>query len=240
MSLSEKLEQVRSRIEAACARAGRAPSSVKIMAAVKTRSPQEVREAFECGLEHFGENKVQEARAKIPLCPSGLHWHMIGHLQSNKVKDTARLFEMVHSVDSIKLLRALDAACGEAGKEMPVCLEVNVSGESAKFGFAPEDVPAALEAANGLLRVRVAGLMTMPPFNPEPEASRKWFRKLRELRDKWSAESGFELAELSMGMSDDFEVAVEEGATWVRLGTILFGPRRPARAAKPEEQMETP
>lgn len=238
MTLQDRIGQVRERIAAACARAGRDPAGVRIVAAAKTRTPREVREASECGLDIIGENKVQEARAKRPLCPDGLRWHMIGHLQSNKAKDAARLFEMIHSVDSIKLLRALDAACAAAGSEMPVCLEVNVSGEGAKFGLAPAAVPAALEAANGLMRLRIAGVMTMPPFAPEAEQSRKWFRKLRELRDRWAAESGHELAELSMGMSDDFEVAVEEGATMVRLGTVLFGPRRAAASAGGQDGVE--
>lgn len=233
-SLAERLESVRDRVERACARAGRGPDEVRIVAVSKTHGPDAVRAAAESGLRVFGENKVQEAKAKIPMCPGSLSWHMVGHLQTNKVKDAVRLFDMIHSVDSLKLLCAIESAAESFGRSVPVLLEVNVSGESSKFGLAPEEVPGVLEAANGLKRVEVAGLMTMPPFTPEPEGARPHFRRLRELRDGWRASSGFALAELSMGMSRDFEIAVEEGATWLRLGTVLFGPRVRPGAARPE------
>jgi pyridoxal phosphate enzyme (YggS family) len=196
------------------------------MAAVtKGIGPEQVRNAAEAGLRIFGENRVQEARQKIPMCSSELEWHMIGHLQTNKVRDAVRLFSMIHSVDSLKLIRSINDACGLTGNAMPVCLQVNVSGESSKYGLSPEDVPAVLQESKGLINVDITGLMTIPPFASEPEDVRPFFRRLRELRDQWQDECGIPLRELSMGMSNDFDVAVEEGATWVRLGSILFGER---------------
>jgi len=220
-----RLAAIRERMAAACRRAGRAPDTVALVAVSKTYSPAIVREAVACGVRTFGESRVQEARQKVPLCPSGLEWHLIGHLQRNKVREAARLFTMVHAVDSLRLMEALDVACAEAGVTMPICLEVNVSGEAAKYGFAPDEVPAALEAATCLMRLDVDGVMTIPPFDPDPERARGYFSRLRELRDEWAAASGFPLSTLSMGMSTDFEVAIEEGATLVRVGTALFGPR---------------
>ncbi|MBM4143310.1 MAG: YggS family pyridoxal phosphate-dependent enzyme [Lentisphaerae bacterium] len=237
-----RLERARARVAAACRRAGRDPAEVAIVAVAKNFGPQDVAVAAACGQTRIGESKVQEARQKIPLCPGGVEWHMVGHLQTNKARDAARLFGMIHSVDSERLLRALDAACGEAGVRMPVCLQVNVSGESSKFGLPPEDGPSALEACAGLACVEVVGLMTIPPFSRDAEEARPHFRRLRELRDRWRAAAGGELAHLSMGMSDDFEVAVEEGATLVRLGTALFGARNGrgagARAAAESEATE--
>jgi len=224
-SIAERLVQIRERIEKACARAGRPAGGVRIMAASKAQSPEIITAAANCGLTVFGENRIQEARLKIPLCPSKIEWHLIGHLQTNKVRDAVRLFQIIHSVDSQKLLAAIDAAGELTGRVMPVLLEVNVSGEGSKFGLAPESVPAMLEYANSLARVEVTGLMTIPPAAKDPEDARPFFRKLRLCRDQWRAQSGYALDELSMGMSHDFEVAVEEGATWVRLGTILFGKR---------------
>ena len=224
-SLQERVDAVIERMAQACARCGRDLSSVQLIAVSKTYEAEAIRAASECGLRVFGESKVQEAKAKIPLCPGNLTWHMIGHLQRNKVGLAVELFDRIHSVDSQRLLEAVDHASSEAGKTMPVLLEVNVSGEASKFGLPPEDVPAVLTAANGLNHVTVVGLMTMPPFTDEPEKARAHFRKLRELRDQWRDELGFGLEELSMGMSHDFEVAIEEGATWVRVGTAIFGER---------------
>lgn len=184
-----------------------------------------MRTLAEAGFDVFGESRVQEARQKIPLCPGGLTWHMIGHIQRNKARDVVRLFSVVHSVDSVRLLEALDAAAAAEGKTLPVFLEVNVSGEGSKFGLPPAEMPAVLERSATLMNLDVAGLMTIPPFTPDPEDARVHFARLRELRDEWRSASGFPLEELSMGMSHDFEVAIEEGATWVRLGTILFGAR---------------
>lgn len=221
----DNLAAVRRRVQSACARVGRRPEEVRVLAVSKTRSPDVIREAAGAGLVDFGENRVQEARQKIPLCPDALSWHLIGHLQTNKVKDAVSLFNLIQSVDSLKLLLAIETAAEAAGRVMPVFLEVNVSGEGSKFGLAPEAVPGILQAANSLRRVEIQGLLTMPPLAEDPEHARQFFRALRELRDRWRQETGFELRELSMGMSHDFEVAVEEGATWIRLGSILFGKR---------------
>lgn len=233
-TFAERLEAVRARMAAACARAGRSPADVTLVAVAKRFGPEAVSEAAAAGVDAIGENRVQEAAAKIQLCPSRLAWHLVGHLQRNKARAAAALFDRVHGVDSVRLLEALDAACDEAGKRLPVCLEINVSGEGSKFGLRPEDAPAALERANGLANVRITGLMTMPPYSPEPEDARRHFRRLRTLRDGWERSLGARLPDLSMGMSGDFEVAIEEGATLVRVGTALFGPR--PKAARPVEE----
>ena len=227
--VAERLEGIRKRIAAACGRVGRDPSEVSLLAVSKTFGPDDVREAAECGLTVFGESRVQEARQKIPLCPGHLQWHLVGHLQRNKVKDAAPLFAMIHSVDSWKLLETIQDACQTLGRVMPVCLEVNVSGERSKYGLSPEEAPAVLERCGLLVNVEVVGLMTMPPFTEDAQEARPFFRRLRELRDEWRSRHGLPLRELSLGMSHDFEVAVEEGATWVRVGSLLFGdrPRRP-------------
>ena len=225
---------MRARVRQACERSGRSVEEVTIVAVAKTFGPEDVMRMAAAGLTLFGENRVQEARQKIPLCSGSLEWHLVGHLQRNKVRDAVRLFSMVHSADSVRLLEALEGACAAAGKTLPVCLEVNVSGESSKQGLKPEEVPTVLDRCGGLRNVEVVGLMTIPPFAPEPEAARPFYRRLRELREAWRAGSGFPLEHLSIGMSNDFEVAVEEGATLVRLGTVLFGPRgRRARQRGP-------
>ena len=229
-TMQERVDAVVARIEAACRRVGRAPDTVQLVAVAKTYGPEAVAEVARCGLDVIGESRVQEARQKQPLCPSGLSWHMIGHLQRNKVREAVHLFDMFHGIDSLPLLERLEAMADEAGRRVTACLEVNVSGEAVKHGFAPDAVPAALATAAGLRRVEVMGLMTIPPFNPDPEAARPYFRRLRELRDAWAADSGLALDALSMGMSGDFEVAIEEGATWVRVGAALFGPRAPRRS----------
>ncbi len=221
-SFLERLEAVENRIMAACEKAGRTRDSVRLLAVSKTKPPEAVREAAGCGLRLFGENKVQEAQAKIPMCPSGLEWHLIGHLQSNKAKIAAKLFQMVHSVDSLKLLQALDA---HAGTTLPVLLQVNVSGEASKSGMKPDEVAGVIDAANQMQKVEVHGLMTIPPFTADPEKARSHFVALRELRDRLQEETGTPLPELSMGMSHDLEIAIEEGSTWVRIGTDLFGSR---------------
>lgn len=224
--IAERLAGVMAAIGAACRRVGRSPDDVKICAVAKTFGPDAVADAARCGLTVIGENRVQEAQQKIPQCPGALEWHMVGHLQRNKVRAAAQLFGMVHSVDSPRVLDALSAACAEEGVSLPVCIEVNVSGESSKFGVPPADVPAMLERAAALPDVDVVGLMTIPPFKPEVEDVRPFFRALRELRDECGRQTAIELPELSMGMSHDFPVAIEEGATWIRLGTALFGERK--------------
>ncbi|MEI6167237.1 MAG: YggS family pyridoxal phosphate-dependent enzyme [bacterium] len=224
--LKNRYDDIVRRMQAACGRAGRDPASVQLMAVSKTQHPDDIAAVAALGVETFGENRVQEAHGKISLCPGRLHWHLIGHLQSNKAREAARLFEMIHSVDSVRMLETLDRVAGEEGRSLPVCLEVNVSGERSKFGMAPEHVAGALEAANRLFRVKVVGLMTIPPAAEDPQEARPFFRALRELRDRMQGESGVMMPELSMGMSQDFEVAIEEGATWIRVGSLLFGPRK--------------
>jgi pyridoxal phosphate enzyme (YggS family) len=221
-TFEQRLEAVERRIAAACERAGRPRHEVRLLAVSKTKPPEAVREAADCGLRLFGENKVQEAQAKIPMCPAGLEWHLIGHLQTNKAKVAAHFFQMVHSVDSLKLLQALET---HAGNTLPILLQVNVSGEAAKFGMKPGEVANVIEAANQMQKCEVHGLMTIPPFSPDAEKTRIHFRALRELRDRLQEETGTPLPELSMGMSHDLEVAIEEGSTWVRIGTDLFGNR---------------
>ena len=231
--IADNLELVRGRMAAACARAGRAPDAVRLLAVSKTYGPEAVRAAAAAGQRMFGENRVQEAAVKIPECPGNLEWHLVGHLQSNKAAAAARLFDWVHSVDSEKLLAALDRHAAEAGRTLQVLVQVNVSGEGSKSGLAPEGTPAVLALADRLRNVQVRGLMTIPPLAEEPEKSRPFFRRLREWRDRWAAELGLELPELSMGMTHDLEVAIEEGATCVRVGTGIFGARpRPAPEAE--------
>jgi pyridoxal phosphate enzyme (YggS family) len=224
-TFQERLTRIQERMAAACARAGRRADEVQLVAVSKTYGADRVREAAACGLRIFGENKVQEAEAKIPECPGTASWHLIGHLQSNKAARAVALFDQIHSVDSLKLLQRLEAAAAAEGKRLPLLLEVNVAGESSKFGLRPEGVPEVLAHTGELEYTQVVGVMTMPPLTPDAERARQYFRRLRELRDGWGAQFGLPLAELSMGMSHDFEVAIEEGATWVRVGTALFGER---------------
>ena len=226
MDLAASLNQVQQRIAAVCARADRDPRSVTLLAVTKTQPPEVIREAARLGLNLFGENKVQEAKAKIPQCDSRLRWHMIGHLQTNKVRDAIQLFEMIHSVDSLRLAEEIDRRAGEAGKTMPILVEVNVVGEASKFGYRPEQLLAEFARLNELRRLELRGLMTMPPWSPLAERARPVFRRLRELKAESEQRLGAPLPHLSMGMSGDFEVAIEEGATLVRLGTALFGERR--------------
>ena len=193
---------------------------ITLLAVTKTIPPERVDAALAAGITVFGENKVQEAKAKIPLVSSRAHWHFIGHLQSNKARDAVELFELIHSVDSVKLAGELDKWAAHAGKTQPILLEINVAGEAQKFGIKPEDLPATLAQINQLSRLDVRGLMTVPPYCEVAEKVRPYFRRLRELRDATG------LCELSMGMSHDFEIAIEEGATIVRVGTAIFGERK--------------
>ena len=226
MDLAEKLAEIRRKMAAACARAGRAPESVALLAVTKSQPPEAVNEAARLGLSFFGENKVQEAKAKIPLCAGRLRWHMIGHLQSNKCRDVVELFEMIESVDSLSLAEEIDKRAVQATKTIPILLEVNIVGEASKFGYRPEQLVADLPRINALPRLEIHGLMTVPPWSPLPEKVRPVFRKLRELKEQCEQALGAPLPHLSMGMSGDFEVAIEEGATIVRIGTALFGERR--------------
>lgn len=220
-TLAERLAAVRARVAAAAARAGRAPGAVTLVAVTKTVSPAVAAAAVELGAAHLGENRPQELWKKAAAVP-GATWHLIGHLQRNKLDRTVPLVALVHSVDSERLLAALDA-CGRArGAPVPVLLEANCSGEASKGGFDPAAVPALAGALPGLAGVSVRGLMTMAAYAPDPEAARPTFARLRALRDDLRARTGLPLPDLSMGMSADFGVAVEEGATLVRVGTTLF------------------
>ena len=227
--MAGNLQRIQERMAAACARAGREPGSVTLLAVSKTQPPEAVSEAARLGLTLFGENKVQEGKAKIPLCPGKLRWHMIGHLQSNKCRDAVELFEMVQSVDSLSLAEELNKRAEQAAKTLPILLEVNIVGEASKFGYQPERLLAELAQLNALPRLEVHGLMTIPPWAPEAEKVRPVFRQLRELKQRCEEALGAPLPHLSMGMSGDFEVAIEEGATIVRIGTALFGERRRAK-----------
>jgi pyridoxal phosphate enzyme (YggS family) len=227
VDLASNLSAVEQRLAAACARAGRERASVTLVAVSKGQSPDAVQAAARLGLTLFGENKVQEAKVKIPLCPGRLRWHMIGHLQTNKVRDAVHFFEMIHSVDSLALAEEVQKQADKAAKRMPVLLEVNVAGEASKFGYAPARLLQELGQLNALPRLEIHGLMTLAPWSPEVERARPVFRRLRELKQECEQLLGAPLAHLSMGMSGDFEVAVEEGATLVRIGTALFGERRP-------------
>lgn len=220
---------MRERIAAACARASRDPASVRLIGVSKTQPAAAVREAFAAGLRDFGENRVQEAEAKsealADLRASGLRWHLIGHLQANKAKKAASLFDSVHSVDGDALGVRLARAAEEDGRVLPVLVQVDLAGEETKFGLEETRLLPVLEALRGLASLRVEGLMVLPPYADDPDAARPYFRRLRELRDR-AADAGLLAGgELSMGMSHDFEAAVEEGATQVRVGTALFGER---------------
>lgn len=225
-SFQSRADAIRKRVEAACLRAGRDPAGVRILPVSKTFGPDEVRAAADAGFDAFGENKVQEAQRKIPLCPARLEWHLIGHLQSNKVRPAATLFSVFHSADSVSILEKLDEAAADAGRRLTVLLQVNISGELSKSGMSPSAVAEAVIRANALPHLVLTGLMTIPPADPDPEKARPHFRKLRELRDDLQERLGTPMPDLSMGMSHDFETAVEEGATWLRIGSALFGSRR--------------
>ena len=220
----------------ACERAGRATDSVKFQAVSKGQPPEAVRAAADLGVTLFGENKVQEARAKIPLCPGNVRWQMIGHLQSNKCRDAVQLFEMIQSVDSSELAREIDKWADKSAKTMPILLEVNVAGESSKFGYGPQKLLNELKEINALGKIEIHGLMTIAPWSTDAEKVRPVFRKLRELKLECEQILGAPLPHLSMGMSGDFEVAIEEGATIVRIGTAFFGPR--AKVKKEVESLE--
>ena len=227
------LDEVRAKIDAACGRAGRNPAEVEIVAVTKTHGAEVVKEAWDAGLRIVGENKVQEAAWKKPASVTGPLWHLIGHLQSNKVRKALELFDFFHSVDTVQLADRMNQIADEIGASPHVLLEVNVSGEKSKSGMRPEEVePTVRHVMEACPRLTVEGLMTMAPFSENPEDARPYFRRLRELRDAVEKSLGVGLPRLSMGMSGDYEVAVEEGATWVRLGTVLFGERPKVKGGK--------
>ncbi len=231
--IAENLASVRSQIAEAAKKSGRSVDGIELVAISKTHEAEKVRAAFDAGQQLFGESRVQEARAKIPLLPSAARWHFVGRLQRNKIRHALPLFELFHSVDSFELARDLNRIADEEGMRPRVLLEVNVAGEGSKIGFAPDSLRAQMEALLELPRLTIEGLMTIPPLAPEAEASRRYFVILRELRDQFASEFQIALPHLSMGMTGDFIVAVEEGATLVRVGTAIFGKRTPARLRSP-------
>ncbi len=220
--LLERLEAIEERILSACIKAGRDRNEVKLLAVSKTKPAEMVDSFVSLGLRNFGENKVQEAQLKVPACSQQIDWHLIGHLQSNKAKLAAKIFNMIHTVDSLKLMRMLD---NHAETTLPILIQVNVAGEAIKFGAPPEEIEDLINAANQMEFCEVHGLMTIPPFSKDPEKTREHFASLRALRDSLESSTGTVLPELSMGMSHDLEVAIEEGSTWIRVGTDLFGAR---------------
>lgn len=227
--LAERLEDLRRRIRRASERSGRAPEAVRLIAVTKTHPEAVVREAARAGLADFGENRVQEAIRKVDALRQefpGLRWHLIGRLQTNKAKSAVKYFQEIESVDRESLIHRLAAEARAISKEMPILLEINLGLEEAKGGVAAREALPLLKVALAESPLSVAGLMAVPPFGENPEAVRPYFRQLRELRDRLRDASGAPLPELSMGMSHDFEAAIEEGATTVRIGTALFGERR--------------
>jgi len=227
MDIAANLKNVRQRVAAACARAGRDPSSVTLVTVSKGHPADVVRAAADLGVSLFGESRVQEAKIKISQCPGRLQWHLIGHLQSNKCRDAVHFFAMIQSVDSLSLAREINKWAEKSAKTMPVLLEINVAGESSKFGYSPENALLELKEINALPKIEVHGLMTVAPWTQEVEKVRPVFRRLGELKRQCEEILGAPLPHLSMGMSGDFEVAVEEGATMIRLGSAVLGPRKP-------------
>ena len=232
--LRGRLESIHRRMTAVARRCGREPGSIRLVAVSKTVEPSRIREALLAGQTLFGENRVQEARSKQEAVGPGAVWHLVGHLQRNKAREAARLFQMVHSVDSVGLLQDLERH--GAGREAPMeaLIQVNLASEAGKHGVGRHELPEILAAAAGMRHIKVTGLMIIPPYDPDPERSRPLFRELAEL----AAESernleGVTLRELSMGMSEDFEVAIEEGATLIRVGRALFGERPPIAKKEP-------
>ncbi len=224
--IEANLQAVRERIAAAARRVGRNPAEITLVTVRKTRPVKVIRAAYELGLRDFGENRIEEAETKFGLLPDDIRWHMVGHVQSRKAARAVTPYVLVHSVDRMKLARRLDRFAGEAERTLPILLEVNVSGEASKYGLRPAEVEPAVEAMRGFEHLRIQGLMTMAPIVPDPEEARPIFVALRELRQRLAAHfPDLDWRHLSMGMTDDFEVAVEEGATIVRIGRAIFGER---------------
>jgi PLP dependent protein len=229
--IAARLDGIRERMGRAAGRAGRAPDSVRLVAVSKTYPIEYVRAAVDAGQLDFGENKVQEGLQKIAeASDTSIRWHVIGHLQSNKARKAAEAFDWIHAVDSVDLLRKLDQGASAAGRRPKALVQVDLASEATKFGAPPDAVPAIFAAADGLTAVELTGLMLLPPAAEDPNDARPWFRKLVELRDGLAASGvpAARLTELSMGMSHDFEVAIEEGATIVRIGSAIFGERQRA------------
>jgi pyridoxal phosphate enzyme (YggS family) len=229
VNIRENVARVLGRIAAACARAGRRPEDVKLVAVSKAVSPELIRQAYEAGLRDFGENRVQEAEAKRPaLADLDATWHLVGHLQTNKAKPARELFQYIHSLDSLRLAERLDRVASPGGQRLPVLLEVNLGEELTKSGAREAELLQLALGVSQLPTLELRGLMAMPPLFEDPDKTRPFFRRLRELAEMIESHRlpGVSMRELSMGMSHDFEVAVEEGATMIRIGTAIFGPRQ--------------
>ena len=225
--IADNLSAIRHEIISACSRANRNLTSVELIAVSKTFPIESIVEAFELGHLHFGENKLQEAELKISALPDWIHWHFIGRVQSNKVRKLLHRFEVIHGIDSLRLAAYVDQIAGELGLLPQIFLQVNLGNEISKGGFIPELLPSEMESVLRLKHLKILGLMCLPPAGPSPESARPWFAALREMRDKLEMDYGIKLPSLSMGMSDDFQVAIEEGATHVRVGSAIFGNREP-------------
>jgi len=223
--LEENYSRLCTEIGQAAEKSGRKPDSVRLLAVSKKVPAERLRILWGLGHRLFGENRVQEARVKIPEMPAGGEWHFIGGLQTNKAKEAVEWFDVIESVDRLELATELQKRAEASGKNLKVLIEVNVGDEAAKHGAKPEEVEGLFQAVNAMSRLEVRGLMAIPPFREEPEEARCYFRKLREIREQLEQAAGAALPELSMGMSHDFPVAIAEGATLVRIGTALFGPR---------------
>lgn len=233
-SIAENLDRVREQITQAAVKVGRAASDIELVAITKTHPAERVHEAIEAGQNLFGESRIQEARTKIPELPSNVRWHFVGHLQKNKIRHALPLFEMIHSVDSLGLAQDINRIAEDEAMHPRVLLEVNVAGEGSKFGFAPDKLREQMEELLSLPRLSILGLMTIPPLAEEAEASRKYFVQLRELRDRMQTDFRVDLSQLSMGMTQDYAIAIEEGATLVRVGTAIFGERSKKQRATDE------
>lgn len=223
--VSENLLAVAGKITEACLRAGRDVKSVELIAVSKTFPAESVREAVEAGQRHFGESRFQEAEPKIAALPASLHWHFIGRVQRNKVRKLLQNFEVIHAIDSLRLACYADEIAGELGLFPKVFLQVNIGGEASKGGLEPDVLRADMKSLLTLERLEIIGFMCIPPVGRDAESARPWFASLREMRDALEIEFGLKLPALSMGMSADFEVAIEEGATHVRVGSAIFGKR---------------
>jgi pyridoxal phosphate enzyme (YggS family) len=227
--IAENLIHVKNLLAQAAEKSGRQADDIELLVVSKTWPAEMVQDVVDAGHTLFGENRVQEALAKIHLLPSRLHWHLIGHLQKNKIRKVLPLFDTIHSIDSLELAQQADRIAGELDRFPHVYLEVNVAGEASKYGFSPSGLREQIDELLKLQRLQIDGLMAIPPFDPDPENARPDFIALRNLRDELQDQTGVPLYKLSMGMSHDFPVAIEEGATIVRVGSAIFGPRHPKK-----------
>ena len=226
IDIAENIKIIRENIRKVAEKIGKDPKDIIIVAATKTVEPERIEKAIECGIEIIGENRVQEARKKWEVLKNKVKWHMIGHLQTNKVKQALEIFELIHSVDSLKLAKEIQKRAEKMGKIQDILIQVNVSGEKTKFGISEDELIPLVKEVSKFENIRILGLMTIPPYSENPEDSRPYFRRLRELKEELSEKfSNIDFKYLSMGMTNDYLVAIEEGANMVRLGTAIFGPR---------------